>query len=155
MTGRHPRTGRGRHRPCRSRRRTAARRRDRPRPELLGAGYDSLAAARRGAPVTASALLVLVGWHVDELPDELIQAALDPAEPLLVLAAANSGRAGQQWRLAGDTLTGTGADPVTVPTRPAVADQVVALVEHARNDPAVCRATRCAPRGARTPPPPT
>ena len=85
----------------------------------------------------AAPLLILVGWHADELPGDLVQAALDPAVPLVILAAGTDPRARQQWRLSGDTLTGTGTDPVTVPRRPAAADEIPALIEHARTDPPV------------------
>ncbi len=95
------------------------------------------AAGRRASPDGATPLLVLVGWHVDELSDDLVHAALDPAVPLLILAAGNDRRTAQQWQLTGETLTGTPGGPITVPIRPPAADQIAALIEHARSDPPV------------------
>jgi DNA-binding SARP family transcriptional activator len=95
------------------------------------------ARARRNRSGSAAPLLILVGWHAAELPDDLVQAALDPTVPLLILAAGTDPRARQQWRMSGDTLTGTDVDPVTVPRRPPAADEIPALIEHARTDPPV------------------
>jgi DNA-binding SARP family transcriptional activator len=107
------------------------------RDRLREEGHAGVAAARRADPEGAASLLVLVGWRVDDLPDELVQAALDPAVPLLILAAGNDPGAAQQWQLTGETLTGTPGGPVTVPPRPPAADQITALIEHARSDPPV------------------
>ena len=106
--------------------------------QLVDAGFDSVAAARGGGPADAMAVLTLVGWRQDELPDELAEAAVDPAVPLLVLASGADERAGQQWRLTDEVLSGTAhTDPVTVAARPPAADQVAVLIEHVRTAEAV------------------
>jgi DNA-binding SARP family transcriptional activator len=58
--------------------------------------------------------------------------------PLLLLAAGADERAGQQWRLTDEVLSGTAhADPVTVAARPPAADQVAVLIDHVRTADAV------------------
>jgi hypothetical protein len=105
--------------------------------QLRDAGYDNVASARRAGPTDAVPVLALIGWRCDELPDDVVRAALDPVVPLLILAAGNDPRGPKQWRLTSEALTGTGVDPVAVEPRPAAADQVAALIEHARTDPTV------------------
>ena len=88
-------------------------------------------AARTGALLRdAVPLVCLIGWRCDELSDELVHAALDPAKPVLILAAGNDTRVQRQWQLCGDQLSGAGVDPVTVAPRPPAADQVAELIEH-------------------------
>jgi DNA-binding SARP family transcriptional activator len=106
--------------------------------QLVEAGFDSVAVARGGGPADAMAVLTLVGWRQDELPENLVHAAVDPAVPLLLLAAGADERAGQQWRLTDEVLSGTAhADPVTVAARPPAADQVAVLIDHVRTADAV------------------
>jgi len=101
-------------------------------------GHLSIASARRAGPADADAILTLLGWRADELPDELVTAALDPAVPLLIIAAGADPRAGQQWQLETGLLTGTALnEPITVPTRGTATDHVVELIEHVRDAPAV------------------
>lgn len=101
-------------------------------------GHDSIAAARRAGPADADAILALIGWRADELPDELVAAALDPTVPLLIVATGVDPRAGQQWRLDAGLLTGTAVDePICVAPRGIATDQVAELIEHVREAPAI------------------
>jgi DNA-binding SARP family transcriptional activator len=101
-------------------------------------GHNSIASARRAGPADADAVLTLIGWCADELPDELVRAALDPAVPLLILAPGTDPRAGQQWHLDAGLLTGTRlAEPITVAPRGTATDAVAELIEHVRETPAV------------------
>jgi DNA-binding SARP family transcriptional activator len=101
------------------------------RTQLRGAGHVSVAVARSAGPADSVAILTLVGWHTDELPDEIVHAVLDPAVPLLAIANGSDARAHHQWRIAKNKLTGTGStDPIDVAARPVAADKVAALIEH-------------------------
>lgn len=107
------------------------------RDQLRNTGHDTVAAARRAGPADSVALLTLIGWRTDELPEQILLAALDPAVPLLLLASGSDPRA-QQWHLDGEQLTGTAiGEPIAVPSRVPETDLVAALIEHAHDAPAV------------------